>query len=139
LGFGFDRCEKKGEKSATKFVPRFNYHKDEEAHKPTKTHYDYGSRENSFVPRRFGYGPRPHRGNRFSCRPGFPAGESYTHFEPRHLNGPRSPRRGSRPNGSKSDVQNTVKTSSSHTVTYWIPKIYLTKPSTEPSTSSRPM
>jgi hypothetical protein len=39
LGVGFERCEKNGEKSATKFVPSSNYHKEEEALKPTKTHY----------------------------------------------------------------------------------------------------
>jgi hypothetical protein len=39
LGVGFERCEKKGEKSVPKFVPNSNYHKDEEALKPTKTHY----------------------------------------------------------------------------------------------------
>jgi hypothetical protein len=30
LGVGFERCEDKGEKSAPKFVPSSNYHKDEE-------------------------------------------------------------------------------------------------------------
>jgi hypothetical protein len=39
LGIGFDRCEDKGEKSAPKFIPSFNYHKEEEALKSTKTHY----------------------------------------------------------------------------------------------------
>jgi hypothetical protein len=39
LGVGFEICEKKGEKSATKFIPSYNYHKEEEALKPTKTHY----------------------------------------------------------------------------------------------------
>jgi hypothetical protein len=39
LGVGFKRCEKKGEKSASKFVPSSSYHKEEEALKPTKTHY----------------------------------------------------------------------------------------------------
>jgi hypothetical protein len=38
LGIGFERCEDKGEKSAPKFIPSFNYHKEEDAHKPTKTH-----------------------------------------------------------------------------------------------------
>jgi hypothetical protein len=37
LGVGFERCEEKGEKSATKFVPSSNYHKKKEALKPTKT------------------------------------------------------------------------------------------------------
>jgi hypothetical protein len=31
LGIGFDRCEDKCEKSAPKFVPNSNYHKEEEA------------------------------------------------------------------------------------------------------------
>jgi hypothetical protein len=36
LGIGFERCEDKGEKSAPKFIPSSNYHKEEEALKPTK-------------------------------------------------------------------------------------------------------
>jgi hypothetical protein len=40
LGIGFERCENKGEKSAPKFVPSSNYHKEEKALKPIKTHYD---------------------------------------------------------------------------------------------------
>jgi hypothetical protein len=36
LGVGFERCEKKGEKSAPKFVPSSSYHKEDEALKPTK-------------------------------------------------------------------------------------------------------
>jgi hypothetical protein len=39
LGVGFERCEDKGEKSAPKFVPTSNYHKEEETIKSTKTHY----------------------------------------------------------------------------------------------------
>jgi hypothetical protein len=39
LGVGFERCDNKGEKSASKFVPSSNYHKEWEALKPTKTHY----------------------------------------------------------------------------------------------------
>jgi hypothetical protein len=39
LGIGFERCEKKGEKSAPKFVSNSNYHKEEESLKPTKIHY----------------------------------------------------------------------------------------------------
>jgi hypothetical protein len=49
----------------------------------------FGSQENNFVPRCFGYGPRPHRGDRFSGRPSFPARGSHTHFEPRHMDDPR--------------------------------------------------
>jgi hypothetical protein len=44
--------------------------------------YSFGSCENHIVPRRFGYDPRPHSGDRFPRRPGFSAGASYTHFEP---------------------------------------------------------
>jgi hypothetical protein len=39
LGVSFESCEDKGEKSAPKFVPRSNYHKEEETVKSTKTHY----------------------------------------------------------------------------------------------------
>jgi hypothetical protein len=39
LGVGFERCDKKGGKSAPKFVPSSSYHKEEEALKPTKAHY----------------------------------------------------------------------------------------------------
>jgi hypothetical protein len=39
LGVGFERCEKKGEKSTSIFVPSSSYHKEEEALKLTKTHY----------------------------------------------------------------------------------------------------
>jgi hypothetical protein len=35
LGVGFERCEDKGERSAPKFIPSSNYHKEEEALKPT--------------------------------------------------------------------------------------------------------
>jgi hypothetical protein len=179
LGVGFERCEKKGEKGASKFVPSSSYYKEKEALKPTKSHYSsnpkpsfnpkrgvkrespkpreevfvcifcgrashldefcfqrkrivrrgaeyarnsyrdefidflprsyshvpphfysralprtssrafpqfsygpnhhsygFGSRQNHFEPRCFGYGPCPHRGDRFPHRPGFPAGES---------------------------------------------------------------
>jgi hypothetical protein len=180
LGVGFERCEKKGEKSAPKFVPSSSYHKKVEALKPTKAHYpsnpkpsfnpkrearketlkprekafvcmfcgrashldefcfrrkrierrrveytrdsyhdefidfpprsyshvllrfysrasphtfsralpqfahgpnhrsnDFGPRDNRFEPRRFGYGPRPHRDDRFLCRPSFFTGGSF--------------------------------------------------------------
>jgi hypothetical protein len=39
LGIRFERCEKKSEKSAPKFVPSSSYHKEEKALKPTKVHY----------------------------------------------------------------------------------------------------
>jgi hypothetical protein len=38
LDVGFERYEKKGEKSVHKFVPNSNYHKEEETLKPIKTH-----------------------------------------------------------------------------------------------------
>jgi hypothetical protein len=234
LGVGFERYEKKGEKSAPKFVPSCNYHKEEEALKPTKTYYpsnlkpsfnpkrearkeipkpreeafvylfcdhagylnvfcfrrmriekrrfeysrnsyrdvffdfpprsysrasphtsshasshffhvpnhrsyDFGSRENNFVHRRFGYGPYPHRGDRFPRMPSFPTGGSGTHPEPRHLDNPHFFRRCLHPTGPNGEVQRTVKTSFCRMVKCWIPKIYLTNPSTKPSTFSRPM
>jgi hypothetical protein len=104
-------------------------------HGPNHHSNGFGSRDNSFLPRRFGYGPRPHRDNHFPHRHGFPTGGSYTHFEPKHMDGPHFPRRGSRPTGSNGGVQKTVKTSSGHMVKCWIPKIYLTNPSTESLTS----
>jgi hypothetical protein len=51
LGVGFERCEKKGEKSAPKFVPSSSYHKEDEALKPTKTHYSSNPKP-SFNPKR---------------------------------------------------------------------------------------
>jgi hypothetical protein len=51
LGVGFERCEKKGEKSAPKFVPSSSYHKEEEALKPIKAHY-LSNPKSSFNPKR---------------------------------------------------------------------------------------
>jgi hypothetical protein len=51
LGVGFERCEKKGEKSVPKFVPSSSYHIEEEALKPTKTHYPSNPNP-SFNPKR---------------------------------------------------------------------------------------
>jgi hypothetical protein len=109
------------------------------AHGPNHRSYGFGPREIRFEPRRLCYGPRPHRGDRFPHRPGFLTGGSFPHFQSRHLDGPRFPRRGSRPTRPSGEVQRTVKTSSGRMVKCWISKIYLTNPSTEPSTSSRPM
>jgi hypothetical protein len=106
---------------------------------PNHHSYGFGSQENNFVPRRFGYGSRPHRGDRFPCRPDFSAGGSHTHFEPRHLDGPHFSHRGSCPTGSNGEEQRTMKTSSSRMVKCWIPNIYLTNPSTEPLAFSRPI
>jgi regulator of replication initiation timing len=109
------------------------------AHGPNHHSYGFGPRENRFEPRRLTYGPRPHHGDRFPRRPGFPTGGSFPHFESRHLDGPCFPHRGSCPTWPSGEVQRTVKTSSGHMVKCWIPKIYLTNPSTEPSTFSRPI
>jgi hypothetical protein len=51
LGVGFERCEKKSEKSAPKFVPCSSYHKEEEALKPIKAHYPSNPKP-SFNPKR---------------------------------------------------------------------------------------
>jgi hypothetical protein len=107
------------------------------AHGPNHHSYGLGPWENRFEPRRFGYSLGSHRGDRFPCRPGFTAGGSFTHFEPRHLDGPCFPRRHSRPTQPSGEVQMTVKTSSGRMVKCWIPKIYLTNPSTESLTFSR--
>jgi hypothetical protein len=109
------------------------------AHRPNHRSYGFIPRENCFEPRRFGYSPRPYRGDRFPRRPGFSVGGSFPHFEPRHLDSPRFPRRGSRPTRPSGEVQRTVKTSSGRMVKCWIPKIYLTNPSNESSTFSRPV
>jgi hypothetical protein len=51
LGIAFERCEDKSEKSAPKFIPNSNYHKEEEALKPIKTHYPSNPKP-SFNPER---------------------------------------------------------------------------------------
>jgi hypothetical protein len=51
LGIGLERCERKDEKSASKFVPSSIYHKEEEALKPTKIHYP-SNPKSSFNPKR---------------------------------------------------------------------------------------
>jgi hypothetical protein len=56
------------------------------------------------VPRHFGYGPRPHRGDRFPRRPSFPVGGFHTCFESRHLKGPCFSHRGSHLTHSNGDV-----------------------------------
>jgi hypothetical protein len=104
------------------------------AHGPNHRLYGFGPRENRFEPRCFGYGPRPHRDGRFPRRPSFPTGRSFPHFELRHLDGPRFSHHGSCPTRPSGEVQRTVKTFSGRMVKCWIPKIYLTNPSTEPST-----
>jgi hypothetical protein len=108
-------------------------------HGPNHCSYVFGSRENKFMPRHFSHDPHSHRGDRPPRRHDFPTRGSYTHFEPRHLDGPCFPGRGSHPTGSNGQVQKTIKTSSGHMVSYWILKIYLTNPSTKPSTTSHSM
>jgi hypothetical protein len=51
LSDDFERCQKKGEKSAPKFIPSSSYHKEEEALKPTKSHYPFNPKP-SFNPKR---------------------------------------------------------------------------------------
>jgi hypothetical protein len=51
LDVGFERYEKKSEKSAPKFVSSSIYHKEEEALKPTKAHYPSNPKP-SFNPKR---------------------------------------------------------------------------------------
>jgi hypothetical protein len=82
--------------------PQFSYG-------PNNRSYGFDSRENRFEPRRFGYDLRPHRGDHFLRRSGFPAAGSYTHFEPRHLDGPHFLHHGSRPTRPSGEVQRTMK------------------------------
>jgi hypothetical protein len=109
------------------------------SHVPNHRSYGFYSRENRFEPRRFGYDPCSHRGDRFPRMSGFPAGGSHTHLEPRHLDDPHFSCRGSRPTRPNGEVERIMKTSSDRMVKCWISKIYLTNLSTEPSTPSRPM
>jgi hypothetical protein len=51
LGVCFKRYEDKGEKSAAKFIPSSNYHKEKESFKVTKTHYPTNPKS-SFNPKR---------------------------------------------------------------------------------------
>jgi hypothetical protein len=51
LGVDFEKHEDMGEKSAPKFVPSSNYHKEEETLKSTKTHYPSNPKP-SFNPKR---------------------------------------------------------------------------------------
>jgi hypothetical protein len=51
LDVGYERCEKKCEKSASKFIPTSSYHKEEEALKPYKAHYPSNTKP-SFNPKR---------------------------------------------------------------------------------------
>jgi hypothetical protein len=107
--FDFSAHSRVSPRTSSHVLPQFS-------HGPNHRSYGFGSQENNFVPRRFGYGPRPHRGDRPLRRHGFPTGGSYTRFEPIHLDGSCFPRRGSHPTRSNGDVQKIVKTSSSYMV-----------------------
>jgi hypothetical protein len=78
-------------------LPQFSYG-------PNHRSYGFGPRENHFKPRCFSYGPRPSRGDRFPRRLSFPAGGSFPHLEPRHLDGPHFSHHGSRPTGPSGEV-----------------------------------
>jgi hypothetical protein len=105
-------------------------------HGPNHHSYGFGSQENRFVPRCFGYVPRPHRDDCPPRRHGFPARGAYSQFELSCFDGPRFPHRYSCPTRSNGGVQRIVKTSTCRMVKCWIPKIFLTNPSTEPLTFS---
>jgi hypothetical protein len=51
LGVGFERCEDKGEKSPSSFIPSSTYHKEEAIIKSTKSHYPSNPKP-SFNPKR---------------------------------------------------------------------------------------
>jgi hypothetical protein len=91
------------------------------------------------VPRDFGVDPRSHCGVCPPRRHDFSARGVYSHLEPSHFDGPFFPHRGSCPTRSNGEEQRIVKTSSSRMVKCWIPKIFLTNPSTEQSTFSHSM
>jgi hypothetical protein len=82
------------------------------AHGPNHRSYGFGPRENRFVPRCFGYGLHPHRGDHFLRKPGFPAGGAHTHLEPRHLDDPYFPHHGSCPTRPNGELERIMKTSS---------------------------
>jgi hypothetical protein len=70
--------------TSSRVLPQFT-------HGPNHHSYGFGSRENRFEPRHFGYGPRPHRSDRFPRSLIFSTGGSHTYFEPRHLDDPHFP------------------------------------------------
>jgi hypothetical protein len=109
------------------------------SHEPNHRSYDFGSREYSLMPGRFGVIPHSHRGVRPPRRHDFPTRDVYSQFELSGLDGPLFPHRGSHPTRSNGEVQRIVKTSSGCMVKCCIPKIFLTHSSTEPSTFSYSM
>jgi hypothetical protein len=88
------------------------------------------------VPRCLGVDPRSHHGVHPPRRHGFSTRGVYSHLESSHFDGPCFPCHGSHLTGSNGEVQRTVNTFLGHMVKCWIPKIFLTNPSTEPLTFS---
>jgi hypothetical protein len=122
------------------FLPHFSSHAPSHfSHGSNHHSYGFGSRESGLVPGCFGVDPRSHRGVCPSRKHGFPIRGVYSHFELSHFDDPRFPRHGSRPTRSNGEVQSIVKTSLSRMIKCWIPKIFHTNPSTEPSTFSHSM
>jgi hypothetical protein len=109
------------------------------SHGPNHHSYGFGSFESGFVPRHFGFDPRSHHGARPPCRHDSSTRGAYSHFEPSRFDGPRFSRHGSHPTLSNGEVQRIVKTSSGRMIKYWIPKIFLTNPNTEPLIFSHSM
>jgi hypothetical protein len=91
------------------------------------------------VPGRFGVDPCSHHGVHPPCRHGILSSDVYSHFEPSHFDSPCFPHSGSCPTCSNGEVQRIMKTSLGRMVKCWIPKIFLTNPSIEPSTFSHSM
>jgi hypothetical protein len=105
-------------------------------HGPNHRSYGFGSQESGLVPRCFGVDPHSYCGVRPPCRHGFSARIVYSHIESSRFDSPHFPHRGSHPTHSNGEVQKIVKTSSSRMIKCWISKIFLTNPSSEPSTFS---
>jgi hypothetical protein len=117
----FDSARNSYRDEFSDFLPRFfsctsSHALSHFSHEFNHCSYGFGSRENNFLPIRFGYGPRSYRGDRFSYRSSFPIRGSHTHFESRCLDGPYFPRRGSCPIGPNDEVQRNVKISFGHMV-----------------------
>jgi hypothetical protein len=87
----------------------------------------------------FGVDPRSHHGVCPVHKHGFPARGIYSHFEPSRFDSPCFFCCGSRLTRSNDEVQRIVKASSGHMIKCWIPKIFLTNPSTEPLAFSHSM
>jgi hypothetical protein len=58
-------------------------------HGPNHRSYGFGLQESNFVPRSFGYDPRPYHDDRPPRRHGFPTRGGYSHFESSRFDGPR--------------------------------------------------